>query len=59
MAMLADAINKNPPSTLRQLKKKLKDEWKNLSQDHINNAVRSIPNRLSEIIKQNGGPTNY
>ena len=25
-AMLADAINKNPPSTLRQLKKKLKDE---------------------------------
>ena len=57
--VLENAINKNPPLTLRQLKKKLKDEWKNLSQDHIKNAVRSMPNQLSEIIKQNGGPNNY
>ena len=58
-AILAAAINKNPPITMRQLKMRLKKEWSKIPQAHIDNAIMSMPKRIREIKKANSGPINY
>jgi len=58
-AMLSDAMKKNPPSTITQLKRRLQQEWKNLDQNKIANAINSMPARLQAVKAARGGHTDY
>ena len=58
-AMLLDAINKQPPHTIRQLEAALKREWKKLPQHKLSNAVNSMPARLAAVRAAKGGSTKY
>ena len=42
-----------------QLKKALFEKWDQISEEVINNLIESMPNRLEEVIKANGGNTKY
>jgi transposase len=58
-SMLVDALNKNPPSTVRQLRSRLKAEWKKLAQSKINNAIDSMPERLKLVREAKGKAILY
>lgn len=45
--------------TLQGLKKVIKDEWKKLSLETIQNLYDSYPNRLQQIIERNGDMSDY
>lgn len=58
-AMLLDKINKRPPHSLDELRKRLRSEWKKLSQEKISAAVKSMPDRLKAAKAAKGGNTKY
>jgi len=58
-SMLTDAVNKNPPRTLAQLRTRLRREWVMLPQEKIANTVRSLPRRLKAVKAAKGGHTKY
>jgi transposase len=46
-------------TTIRGLKKKLRDLWKNLSWDEFRPSVDSMPTRLQQCLKRRGARTDY
>lgn len=53
------ALQRRPPSSLQDLKRRLLEEWAALSPEYIKKVIASMPNRLEEVIKHQGGPTKY
>jgi transposase len=58
-AMLVDALNKNPPTTVQQLRSRIRAEWKKLAQSSIDNAIDSMPERLKLVREARGKAILY
>jgi transposase len=50
---------KPPPSSLTQLERMVKEEWRAIDRDVIHNLIESMPRRIEAVIEANGGPTKY
>ena len=53
--MMTDMISINPPKTLAQLKKRIKQTWKNLDQQKVRNTISSMDRRIQSVLTHNGG----
>jgi transposase len=47
------------PQTLRELQRVLGNEWNTITQDEIKGLIRSMPDRMNEVIRARGGHTHY
>jgi len=47
------------PQTLRELQRVFGNEWNTITQDEIKGPIRSIPDRINEVIRARGGHTHY
>ncbi len=60
---LWDELDRSIPQSDRKsiacFKKALFKSWEEIGQEVIDRLIRSIPKRLEEVIKANGGNTNY
>ena len=54
-----DRVDKRNPTTKEQLKKIIKEEFKKFTTAEIKNLVEKFPNRLSKILKEQGGHIPY
>lgn len=51
---------RNPaPNDIKELKLALLEEWDNLPQEHIDNVIQSMGNRIQTLIRARGGNTRY
>ncbi len=59
--ILKDSIQdrKPPVKRVEDLEGVLQEEWKRLDLEKVNDLVESLPNRISEVIKQKGFNTHY
>jgi transposase len=59
--ILKDALRDRPdrPSNLDQLFEFLKQEWQKIPKDYLVKLVKSLPNRIKEVIKNRGGWSHY
>ena len=46
-------------SNLNEFKNNILKCWNEIKQEHINNAINSMPKRLKSVIDNNGGSINY
>lgn len=58
-ALLKEKIKKYTIKNKNDLKNALLKEWGEITPEFTKKLVESIPNRLKEVKKQNGGPTKY
>jgi transposase len=58
---IKDALADRPdrPSNLDQLFEMVKEEWKKLPKDFLQNLVNSMPRRMRAVIRNQGGSTTY
>ena len=54
-----DRVEKHNPKDKESLKRFIKQEFYKFSAQDIQNLVKSVPTRLSEIIKAKGGHISY
>jgi aspartate carbamoyltransferase regulatory subunit len=54
-----DRVAAHRPSNKKELKRFIKQEFFNFSAAEIENLVKSVPNRLVQIIKARGGHIPY
>ena len=54
-----DRVRARRPKTLNQLRSYAHQEWENLTRDEIRKYIRSMPNRLHEVISFHGNNTKY
>lgn len=47
------------PTTIRELKIAVVEEWENIPQSDIQDIMDGVPNRLAEVIRARGGNTHY
>ncbi len=45
--------------SVKELNEKIMLEWNKISLDELNKLVDSMPNRVIDVIKYNGGATKY
>lgn len=57
--VLDKRIRKHHVTSKAQLKQILADEWEKIQPEVTHKLVSSMPNRLKEVIKRKGLPTNY
>ena len=58
--IMAVKINNSKPSSPKQLNDLLEKVWhEEISIEHLQSLVNSMPNRIAEVIKNRGGPTKY
>lgn len=53
------SIDKSDRKSFAIFRNALLEKWKNIPQELIDKLIASIPKRLEEVIKANGGPTSY
>ena len=54
--MMDEVVYKDPtPKTLKDLKRRLKQSWKNIPFPRIYDLSHSMPQRLRNVIKNKGG----
>lgn len=46
-------------NSISELKKMVFDKWEKISPSICKQLVHSLPKRIAEVIKYNGGPTKY
>jgi transposase len=51
--------NRNPPGSITELRRMLREEWNSLSQDMLRDLIESMPRRVRAVIDANGGATCY
>ena len=54
-----DAVKARYATTLKSLKRIIKDKWKKISLENIQNLYKSYPSRLKQIVERNGGMSDY
>lgn len=54
-----EAYKDPTPSTMKQLRRRLRHAWKMISQTDLRALVHSMPDRLENVRKSNGGPSGY
>lgn len=47
------------PQSLQELRRILENEWNAITQDEIKRLIRSMPDRMNEVIRARGGHTHY
>ena len=47
------------PKTMKELKKRLRFAWKNVTLDTLKELAHSMPRRLENVIKNKGGNSGY
>lgn len=57
--MLDQGVRKRRPTTIKGLKKVVKEEWEKIDIEKIRNCVRTMPERLASVIEAEGGHTKY
>ena len=57
--MLDQGVRKRRPTTLRGLRKAVKEEWKRIDIDSIRNCVLSMSERIEAVIAAGGGNTRF
>ena len=58
-AILKRKLKMKPIRNRSDLIKAASNEWEKLPEDILKNLIYSIPNRIKEVIKKNGGQTKY
>lgn len=58
-AILKREVKKFKPGTILDLKKCVKSCWKNICPKQCESLILSMPNRISDVIKNKGGATKY
>jgi hypothetical protein len=48
-----------PPTSLKQLKEILQEQWYNIPLEIVQNLYKSIPRRTAVVLKAKGGQTPY
>ena len=48
-----------PNKSLNEFKNNILKSWKEIKQEHINNAIGSVPKRIKNVIKNGGKSINY
>ena len=56
---LKDNVAARRPKNLDQLERYIREEWAKFTPDYAATLVGSMPNRISELIKQNGDVIQY
>ena len=46
-------------SSVKGLEKRIRNFWSKLQKSYLTKLVNSMPNRLQEVIRRNGGMTKY
>jgi hypothetical protein len=54
-----DAVKMRQPTTIKGLKRIIKDEWNKISLQNIKKLYKSYPDRLRQIIAREGGMSDY
>jgi len=57
--MMGQRLRERNPTTLEGLRPVLQEAWDDIDLDDIRNCVRSMPDRLTEVIEAKGGHTRY
>ena len=57
--MLKRAVESRNPASINDLKQYSLEEWAKIPQEHINNCILSMPNRISELLERKGHKINY
>ena len=57
--MLEQRVRKRRPTTIRGLKKVVKEEWETIDIESVRNCISSMPERLKAVIAAEGGNTKY
>lgn len=47
------------PQSLQELRRVINNEWNAITQDEIERLIRSMPDRMNEVIRAQGGHTHY
>jgi len=58
-ALLKVKVAKRKPKNIQELSDIIKDEWSKMNKPMILSLVHSMPDRLSKVIRNNGGKTDY
>ena len=57
---LGDHVARRQPKSIKHMKKIIREEWNNVATPEVRSAlINSIPNRLKDVIKNNGSHTKY
>jgi hypothetical protein len=54
-----DAIKSRHVTSLKGLKRIIKDEWQKFSLENIKNLYNSYPRRLKQIVEREGAMSDY
>ena len=57
--MLKRAVESRNPANIEDLKQYSLEELVKILQEHINNCILSMPNRISELLERKGHKINY
>ena len=57
--ILKRRVRKHNAQTLAGLRNALQEEWDNLEQEEIRNLIKSMPQRIEELLNARGGNTHY
>jgi transposase len=58
-AIMKRKLNENPCTSLADLETRIKDIWYDMDEAVVRTVVESMPTRLEEVLKANGGYTRY
>ena len=58
-ADLKRKLSKENISSVKDLEKQIRNFWSKLQKPYLTKLVNSMPNRLQEVIRRNGGMTKY
>jgi transposase len=58
-ALLKNKVKKKQNKTIEEFKESIKECWNDIDQEHINNAIKSMPKRIKSVIDNNGKSINY
>ena len=57
--MLKRAVESRNPTNINDLKQYSLEEWAKIPQEHINNCILSMPQRINELLEKKGHKINY
>jgi DDE superfamily endonuclease len=58
-AVLKQAVQKQGPKNLEQLRNCILQEWKKIDKNTLESLIDSLPNRIQLVIQAKGGSTRY
>jgi transposase len=49
----------NPPGGILELWERVQEQWNDIEPEYCQNLIESMPYRMSEVLRNNGGPIDY